>query len=456
MFLAWLVLVAVKASQFHASWSIDAPGASQTSLTVVWHTESVTEGLGVRFRPSSSEYSGYADPFRLVAGSYKNSSVEKGTMREAVLTNLRPSTEYSIQVQLSDGEWENKTYSIRTASKDNGFEFAFVADTGLEGRPDNLAIATRRVIKTIGEWNVDLVLLGGDYVYYQTDKRFGSLDNHIDKFFESIQPFASHSVIMPTYGNHEFELMENVETWKSRFSVPEGMDSGSHYAFTVGKVRFISLLAGDCHTIEPMNEAVLAWLDKELEASVNNPDYKWVIPFYHIAPFSNGHSHPSNIVLRKRLGALMEKHGIRVVLNAHDQSYERTLPLNGTSGGEWSVLSRELDCYDSETQGTIYIKTSPGGKLSNHGNSFSWFTSDDAPSYTAVRESAHHHILHVSVSDDYNEITFTVWGIPSEDYKEAHVIDEFRYTLSDNCSPARARKRTQRAGKTQQHIIEAI
>uniref|UniRef100_A0A7S2TY24 Acid phosphatase n=2 Tax=Lotharella oceanica TaxID=641309 RepID=A0A7S2TY24_9EUKA len=264
---------------------------------------------------------------------------------------------------------------------------------------------------------------------------------------------------MPTYGNHELSyLRENLTVWKEKFRVPKGfsvehapalltMLSGtenlnvmstsqpSYYGFTIGSVRFLSILGVQSlkkRDLKFIPDDAIMWIEKELVTSSLDPTIKWIIPFFHASPFADGFSHPSVKVLRVQLGPLFQRYGVRIVLNAHDQSYERTLPLKIESEDVYVVTSQRRDCYDRHTNGTIYVKTSPGGKMSNIRKTFSKFQTDPPPAYTAFRDDNHHHVLQVRVEENGDAIVVKSWGLPGNGAPPT-IMEEFRYTLGEDC-----------------------
>jgi len=359
------------------------------------------------------------------------------------------------------GEWGKDAFELRTAPSptedDQSFSFVFVGDTGLIGRDDGLANATERVISLIGDMDPLVVLLGGDMAYADNDRRFTNSDDGIDFFFQEIQPLARKTVLMPTYGNHE--RYEGINSWKQRFALPKGLDghdTGVFYSFTVGAVRFISIAGPKCK--RGLMDGGIDWIKDELEAAQNDPSIKWTIPYFHVSPFANGHSHPSNMNLRQELLEMFASHGVRLVLNAHDQNYERTYPVlpNDKLEEHYQFAMEKQDdiqCYDENTAGTIFIKTSPGGKLSNHGGSFSKFRHGHPGAYTAVGDDRHHHILNVEVSEDGNELNIKCIGIKDSNAKEA-VVDSFRYTLNKNCNDHSQSHSKRKLKLTEQRILQ--
>jgi hypothetical protein len=274
------------------------------------------------------------------------------------------------------------------------FDAIYVADTGLVGRLDGLATGTQQVVDEIARLDPLLVLLGGDYAYFNTDQRFGTLENTIDAWFNQMGEVAHRSVLMPSYGNHEALLGEDVNAWAARFPTPAGFDQRRNYSFDVGDAHFVAVFAVENSRALP--KATIDWLDADL-AAARAAGRQWLIPFFHVSTFADGDNHPSNLKVRAQLGPLFEKHGVQVVLTSHDQSYERTFPLTDVPATN-APTTASLRCY-GPADGVTWVKVSPGGKLSNLNKGFSTFRTQPAPPWTAVRDNTMHHFARVNVSD---------------------------------------------------------
>jgi hypothetical protein len=351
------------------------------------------------------------------------SSFETGVMYSATVSGLVPSTVYEYRVV--DGGVVSEVFSVSTAPASSGeaFSFAYVADTGLVGRLDGLAVATERVRDLVDAADPLLVLGGGDYAYLDTDTRFSSLAAGRDAWFDQMEPVASSSVLMPTYGNHE--LSEGFLAWAARFPTPAGFSSRRYYSFDVGGVHFVSILAG--LSSQPLPDSGVAWIDADL-AAARQAGAEWIVPFMHVAPFADGSNHPSNLALREQLGPLFEKHGVQLVLTSHDQSYERTYPLTDVPATN-TPTSDSLTCY-GPGDGVVWAKVSPGGKLSNINQGFSEFQTEPPPAWTAVRDDTRHHYALIDVDGD--TLTYQAIGVPS-DGTATTITDTFQYHLNTPC-----------------------
>lgn len=413
----WLVHLSTSgADQIHLSWTQDP----STTFTVVWHTWDTAAASDVEYRKQGDAV------WQSAAGSLRASGTS-GTLHEATLAGLLPGTDYEYRVLGDGGVWSD-VFTTKTAPPAGpaDFDFIFVADTGLIGRLDDLATGTEQVRDEIAAMNPDLVLLGGDYAYYSTDTRYGTLDTTIDAWFNQMEPIGARSPMMPTYGNHEVLLGEGFEEWEQRFATPSGSNGQRFYSFDVGDVHFVSILA--VYNGNPLPEADRNWVEQDITAAFA-AGARWVVPYFHVAPFSDGENHPSNLSLRAQLGPLFEALGVKLVLTAHDQSYERTFPLIGVPDSI-TLTSSSLTCYDG-TDGVTWVKVSPGGKLSNRNGDFSQWATDPQPFWTAFRDNTMHTFARVAVSAS-GSLRLEAYGVVGDGTPPV-IFDSFEYRLSGGC-----------------------
>jgi len=400
--------------QIHIAW-VEEPS---TTLTVLWHTAGADAPSDVQYRPAGSKkwLSGKGGP--------RNSGTT-GQLHEATLRGLKPSTKYEYRVGGPGGAWSD-VYTTRTAPRRGrpaSYDVVFVADTGMIGREDGLTTGTKQVIEEIAKLDPLLVLLGGDYAYYNTDKRCGTLDNTIDAWFNQMKPVAVKAPMLPTYGNHEIFHGEGYEPWAARFPTPEGFDHRKYYSFNVANAHFVAILVPGASGSE-VPQAALAWIEQDVRAA-QKAGYQWIIPFMHVAPFSDGSNHPSDLKLRAQMGPFMEKLNIPFVLTCHDQSYERTYPLKGVPDNI-QAGSTSKTCYPPK-DGTAWVKVSPGGKMSNINGKFAQWKTTPAPAWTAFRDNTMHHFARLRISGD--AIKVEVFGVPG-DGKPPVVQDTFQIRSS--------------------------
>lgn len=406
----------VPPDQIHLAWT-ESPS---TTLTVVWHTRLTTS-------PSVVEYRAAGSTTWLSSTGARRPSGTDGTLHEVTLAGLSPDTSYEYRVPGDGGAW-SEVFEVSTAPAPGpaDFDVVYFADTGIAGRADGLTTGTTEMLAAIDELDPLLVLPGGDYAYYNTETRYADLDEAIDAWFNQVQPVASGAPMMPVYGNHEARLSETVADWSPRFPTPSGWNGRRAYSFDVGDVHFVALYA--VSESSGLDSSQFSWLAADLEAAAAD-GARWIVPYFHSAPFADGYSHPSNEGLRAQLGPLFEQYGVDVVLTSHDQSYERTYPLTDVGGSNAPTTSSTV-CLGSD-EGTTYVKTSPAGKLSNKNAAFSVFQTDPAPAWTAVRDDTMHHYTRLAFSAA-GTMRVETYGLPGGGIGEPIVVDSFEYHL-DGC-----------------------
>lgn len=395
--------------QIHLAWTEDPA----TTMTVVWRTLRADVPSVLEYRRQGT------GRWRTARGGQRPSGT-RGRLHEVLLRGLRPGTRYEYRVAGPEGTW-SEIYSFVTAPPPGQpFEAVFVADTGLEGRLDGLSTGTRQVVDEIAKLRPTVVLWGGDAAYFNTDTRFGTLDNTIDFWFNMVMPFAARAPIMPTYGNHEIFLEEGYLFWADRFPTPAGFDNRRYYSFDVGDVHFTSILGADSER-GSLPATVLAWIDQDL-ARARRSGRKWLVPYLHVALFSDGSNHSSNLQYRAQLAPIFEKHDVQLVLTCHDQSYERTFPLRGAPE-RIEITSHSMECY-GRGDGTVYLKVGPGGKESNINKGFSRFRTGPPPKYTAFRDNTAHHFARLVFRPD--EVLVEIVAVRRNG--DTRIQDRFRYT----------------------------
>ena len=392
-------------SAIHLAWVEDP----STTMTIVWHTASRDADSVVEYRQTG------AGEWQRAQGAERPTGAP-GMVHEVTVRGLAPSTQYDYQIAGGD------VHTTKTAPAGPAtFEALFVADTGMIGREDGLGTGVEQMMTEIGKMEPLVVLLGGDYAYYNTDKRWGTLDKTILAWVEQMKALAVKAPMMPTYGNHEIFLREGYLFWAEHFPTPEGFDNRRYYSFDIGDAHFVSILAANSER-GPLAQSAIDWIDRDM-AAARRAGKKWIIPFLHVAPFSDGSNHPSNEDLRRQVGPLFESHDVKIALTCHDQSYERTYPLRGVPDNI-TLTSKAKDCYTMD-DGVSYLKVSPGGKISNINHSFATFKNDPPPRWTAFRDNTLHHFAMLKVSPE--ELQVDVYGIKG-DGSPPVIQDSVRYS----------------------------
>ncbi len=405
--------------QIHLSWT----GDPSTSFTVVWRTFNTATA-------SVAQYRRLGDGEWLDATGAQKASGTTGTLHQATIAGLLPSTPYEYRVLGDGGVWSD-AHVTKTAPPRGpaDFDFVYFADTGLVGRTDGLSTGTQQIIDDIAALNPLLLLGGGDYAYYNSDKRFGPLDAHIDAWFNQSAPFLTKSIFMPTLGNHEVRLNESYDAWIARMALPTSQtDNFNVYSFDVGPVHFVSILAVLGKTGLP--DSQVDWIIQDVQ-DAQARGQTWIIPYMHVSAFSDGTSHPSNIGLRNQLGPVFEQLGVHLVISSHDQNYERTFPLVNVGQGNPIVTDNQLTGYDAN-DGIVWLKISPAGKLSSVNSEFSVFRTNPPPYWTAARDDTMHHFAGFSISAD-GTLTTRIYATPGRG-TPSFIYDTFTYSLGSSSS----------------------
>jgi hypothetical protein len=398
--------------QVHIAWNRDPA----TSVNMRWHTRLGNTPSMMQYRPQGEE------EWHTVLGHQLSLSPEAGAYHEVQINGLSPSMtyEYRIKGDYLQGFWGD-VLQFRTAPGDERGEFdaIYFADTGLAGRRDGLSTGVDQIVREIAARRPLLTLAGGDYAYYNMDKRYGSLEASIDAWFRQMDPVFSQSAVMPTYGNHETQLKENYTPWARRFAIPPTTLNDQNFSFDVGSAHFVSIFA--VYEQQGLEPEVLDWIRRDIEAA-KSAGKTWIIPYMHVSAFAEGASHPSNLALRAQLGPLFESLGVKLVLSSHDQAFERTYPLVNVPEQN-QPTSTSKTCYTMD-DGVTWLKTSPSGKESNKSGSFSIFKAEPSP-WVAKRDNTMHVFTQLHFSPD--KLSVKTLGLKG-DGGEPVELDSFSYT----------------------------
>ncbi|PHQ13885.1 fibronectin type III domain-containing protein [Marinobacter profundi] len=405
------------AAQLHMGWQDDPA----SSLAIVWFSPLATTPAAVSYRRAGTTA-------WLEASGAVNHVTADGRYLKVSLGNLLAETGYEFRVALAPEVW-SRVYQGRTAPAAGAADFdaVFVADTGLVGRLDGLATGTADVIAAVAARSPDVVLLGGDYAYFDTDKRYVTLERTIAAWFDQMAAVAGQSPLMPVYGNHEVLLGEGYDTWVRYFPTPEGWNNRRMYSFDAGDIHFVAIFG--LNEYETLPQDALDWLTGDL-AEATSRGQRWLVPYFHAAPFSEGTNHSSALPLRGQLGPIFEAAGVQVVLTAHDQSYERTFPLVNVPAGN-TPTSDLRHCY-GPGDGVSWLKIAPGGKLSNISKDFSPWKTPEPPYWTVFRDNSLHHFAHLAVSAT-GTLDVEVFGVAGDGSPPLR-IDRVRYSVN-GCEP---------------------
>ena len=235
-----------------------------------------------------------------------------------------------------------------------------------------------KAVDTAGK-DLDLALYNGD----QFDQNNATGNNkkpsrvlRYTKALDVIRDYKSDIPYMASSGNHEpsvpyinyFTGDINYPSFKIDEKDYYGYsDSGCYYSYDYNFAHFAVLNTNDVST------AQIEWLKSDLDAASNA---KWKIVMMHISPYSTGdHTNKSDNqkIVEKLTPVFSEKH-VDLVLQAHDHTYNKTLPYKWDAAGYTTTynntdvvnLNPETETkdnivYDKNPQGTYYVTTGAAG-----------------------------------------------------------------------------------------------
>ena len=172
---------------------------------------------------------------------------------------------------------------------------------------------------------------------------------------------------MSSSGNHEPSSAYGHYLMSGEINYAGFDYTGCYYSYDYDYAHFVVLNTNE------VNNDQINWLKDDLEAA---KDAKWKVVMMHISPYSTGdHSNKSenqNIV-QKLTPIFSEKH-VDLVLQAHDHTYNKTLPYKWDAAGyteTWNnaeVVNLEPETeqvgereYDKNPEGTYYVTTGAAG-----------------------------------------------------------------------------------------------
>jgi 3',5'-cyclic AMP phosphodiesterase CpdA len=199
--------------------------------------------------------------------------------------------------------------------KEGSVRFLVLGDTGRgdKGQYDT----ARQMVAARAKFPYDFAVLLGDNMYGADAPR-----DFVAKFETPYKPLLDAGVkFYGSLGNHDNPNQRSYRHFN--------MNGERYYTFrasaggvaklTQGGVRFFALDSNY------LSKEQLDWLDKELGSSSSD----WKICFFHHPMYSSAQRHGSALETRAILEPLFVKHGVSVVLQGHDHTYERTKPQKG-------------------------------------------------------------------------------------------------------------------------------
>jgi hypothetical protein len=275
---------------------------------------------------------------------------------EASISGLQPGTLYTYTVAVSG----QPAYAaaFRAAPASGAVTFVAFGDSG-NGSANQIAVRDRMV-----QTAFDLAVHTGDIAYDN-----GTYSEFEARYFGIYTALIDHLPFYLSPGNHEYHTNQ-AAPYLDLFVLPRqalrAYDQERYYSFDYGDVHFVALdtEAPLYYISSSVSDDMADWLALDL-AATSQP---WKVVFFHRPAYSSG-QHGSQSDVQQKLVPVFEQGGVNLVINGHDHSYERTIPIRGGAPTPFN------------TGGIVYIVTGGGGRgLYPVGTS--WFT--------AHSQSVHH------------------------------------------------------------------
>ena len=225
-----------------------------------------------------------------------------------------------------------------------------------------------KAVDTAGE-DLDLALYNGD----QFDQNNATGNNktpsrvlRYTKAIDVIQDYKFDIPYMASSGNHE-PSVPYINYFTGDINYASYQDNGCYYSFDYKFAHFAVLNTND------VNDDQINWLKADLDGASNA---KWKIVMMHISPYSTGdHTNKSDNqkIVEKLTPVFSEKH-VDLVLQAHDHTYNKTLPYKWDAAGYTTTYNnsevvnyepatevKDGITYDKNPEGTYYVTTGASG-----------------------------------------------------------------------------------------------
>ena len=225
-----------------------------------------------------------------------------------------------------------------------------------------------KAVDTAGK-GLDMALYNGDQFDQNNSTGNNKKPSRVLRYTKALDVISDYKIDIPymaSAGNHE-PSVPYINYLTSDIKYGGYVDSGCYYSYDYSFAHFTVLNTND------VSDAQINWLTSDLEKASNA---KWKIVVLHIAPYSTGdHTNKSenqNIV--KKLTPIFSAKHVDLVLQAHDHTYNKTLPYKWDAAG-YTETNNNADVvnfepqtetkgdivYDKNPQGTYYVTTGAAG-----------------------------------------------------------------------------------------------
>ncbi len=255
------------------------------------------------------------------------------------IMNLQPDTEYEFR-----GSPDEKTYWFRTMPATLDRPIVIAAGGDVRHRKEWMSAMNRAAM----EHDPDLIVWGGDLAY--CDGRISNahlwyefLDSKVETL---VTPEGRVPPVVVGMGNHEIRRAYH----RGRINSHEDRERLAPFFYALfafpgdpgyGVLDFgnyMSIVMGDSDHSNPIEREQAVWMKETLSERSHVPH---LIPVYHVPAYPSVRNFNDRVgrLVREHWVPLFEENGIRLVLEHHDHTYKRTVPIfEGAEDAERGVI----------------------------------------------------------------------------------------------------------------------
>ncbi len=360
-------------------------GSSESTRRIVWSAPLHPMGAQIDYR---AEFENRWTTLR----AYPDSSDGCEAVWSATLTGLKSRVRYVYRVSGAspEGRVFSDSFALRggPASSRDSVKFAFFASNGLAASAQSTRAAS--VLAQIRSGGYPLVLGGGGFALSNEAIASGAAsdaDSAIRAWKQQASAVSANSIFAPVLGDTEVESYAHSEDAADYAEFMSAVGNASppdpSYSYDFGGVHFVALHApnlGSLYSRTSAGAAKLAWLDADL-AAARASGARWIVVYMHVDLLSSERIDALSISVRKSLGAILERHGVNLVLSGEGNSYERSNALRGPL--ESPVVGPKSRRVVTARDGIVLVRAGSGGRTE-----FGRWIFETPPDWSAVRNNA--------------------------------------------------------------------
>ncbi len=323
-----LPVTGLHASELHPrqvvlTWQSDP----STSMTITWRTDARGEGHTLRYAESALAL---PQDWRTAEATTFTFEETSAWLHTASLQDLKPGRNYYVIID--HPTHPDMFYFTTMPDENNRRELVFLAGGDSRSRRE-----VRREMNELAiRLDPDFVIFDGDFINNALNEQ--QWDDWFDDWHEQMRTPAGRRIpIIPAIGNHEVEgsylqPREMAPFYLNRFVTPEPRN---YYVLKPGPDLMLITLDTD-HLTEVTEQT--RWLEQTLE---DNSNARWKMVQWHVAAWPSVRDFDGSIPskIRNHWIPVIEKHGVDIVIEAHDHAYKKTVPIrNGQQDNENGIL----------------------------------------------------------------------------------------------------------------------